>query len=284
MDKYVKTNGIQLHYLDFQGEQPTIVLLHGLSANAHAFDGLIAAGLSPAHRVLSVDLRGRGLSDHPDQGYSMHEHALDVLGLLDALSLDQVILGGHSFGALVTIFMANHFPDRIQKVILMDAAARLHDNVREMVAPSMARLIETFPSFEAYTEKIKAAPYLHGKWYSEMEAYYRADVEDMEGGGVRPRSKLANIRQAIEGALSGGVEWLELIKNVPHPALLLQANEPYHLGAPILPEAYALETVNMLRQGQFAQVGGNHLTMLFGQGAKDIVKAITEFVKKQQQL
>lgn len=279
MDKYVTTNGIQLHYLDFEGEKPTIVLLHGLSANAHAFDGLIAAGLSPAHRVLSVDLRGRGLSDHPEQGYSMQEHAEDILGLLDALGLDQVVLGGHSFGALVTIFMANHFPDRIRKVILMDAAARLHDNVREMVAPSMARLLETFPSFEAYLNKIKAAPYMHGEWYPAMDAYYRADVEDLEGGGVRPRSKLSNIQQAIEGALAGGVEWLELIKQVPQPALLMQANEAYHLGAPILPREYALETVEMLPKGQFAQVGGNHLTMLFGQGAKDIVKAIIEFVK-----
>jgi pimeloyl-ACP methyl ester carboxylesterase len=282
MDKYIKTNGIQLHYLDFEGEKPTIVLLHGLSANAHAFDGLITAGLSPAHRVLSVDLRGRGLSDHPKQGYSMLEHAEDISGLLDALGLDQVILGGHSFGALVTIFMANHFPDRIRKVILMDAAARLHDNVREMVAPSMARLLETFPSFESYIEKIKAAPYLHGEWYPEMDAYYRADVEDLEGGGVRPRSKLSNIQQAIEGALAGGVEWLELIKKVPQPALLLQANEAYHLGAPILPRAYALETVDMLPKGQFVQVGGNHLTMLFGDGAKDIVKAIFEFVKNTQ--
>ncbi|HAK12371.1 MAG TPA: alpha/beta hydrolase, partial [Chitinophagaceae bacterium] len=38
---FVTTNGIQLHYLHFPGDGPTIILMHGLTANAHAFDGLI---------------------------------------------------------------------------------------------------------------------------------------------------------------------------------------------------------------------------------------------------
>ena len=60
MDKYVETNGIRLHYLDHPGEGPTLILMPGLTANAHSFAGLVKGGLAPALHVLALDLRGRG--------------------------------------------------------------------------------------------------------------------------------------------------------------------------------------------------------------------------------
>ncbi len=65
MDQFVSTNGIRLHYLDHPGEGPPLVLMPGLTANAHSFDGLINSGLSPSLRVLALDMRGRGLNDKP---------------------------------------------------------------------------------------------------------------------------------------------------------------------------------------------------------------------------
>jgi pimeloyl-ACP methyl ester carboxylesterase len=99
----VRVNDIQLHYLDHPGGDPPLVLMPGLTANAYSFDGLINAGLSSALRVLALDLRGRGLSDKPDSGYSMADHAADVLGLLNALEFQRVVLGGHSFWGLLTL-------------------------------------------------------------------------------------------------------------------------------------------------------------------------------------
>jgi pimeloyl-ACP methyl ester carboxylesterase len=54
MDRYIDTNGIRLHYLDYPGDGPILILMHGLTANAHAFEGLIRAGLSPQLRVLGM--------------------------------------------------------------------------------------------------------------------------------------------------------------------------------------------------------------------------------------
>ncbi|MGH9839795.1 MAG: alpha/beta fold hydrolase, partial [Blastocatellia bacterium] len=85
MDRFAQVNGIRLHYLDHNGGQPALVFLPGLTANARAFDSVIAAGPSPQFRVLALDLRGRGLSDKPATGYSIAEHAADVIALLDAL-------------------------------------------------------------------------------------------------------------------------------------------------------------------------------------------------------
>ena len=84
-DCFVETNGIRLHYLDHEGEGRVLVLIPGLTANAHSFDGLVTAGLTKLGHVLALDMRGRGLSEAPASGYSIEDHGRDVLGLLDAL-------------------------------------------------------------------------------------------------------------------------------------------------------------------------------------------------------
>ncbi|HYF61884.1 MAG TPA: alpha/beta fold hydrolase, partial [Herpetosiphonaceae bacterium] len=146
---FVETNGIRLHYLD-RGAGPAMLLLPGLSANARAFDGLVAAGLTDHFRVIAPDLRGRGLSDRP-ASYTLAEHAADVLGLLDALGLERVILGGHSFGGLMTLFLAAQAPERFPRLIVLDAALRLAGAAtRAAIQPSLVRLGQTWPSWADY--------------------------------------------------------------------------------------------------------------------------------------
>ena len=106
--KTIQTNHINIHYLDSETAGETIILMHGLTANAHTFDGLLKEGLGKKYRIISVDLRGRGLSDKPTEGYTMKDHAQDILGLMDILGLEKCIIGGHSFGALLTFYMAFH--------------------------------------------------------------------------------------------------------------------------------------------------------------------------------
>ena len=141
IDRYASANGIRIHLLDHLGGEPPIVLLPGITANLHNFDGLIDAGLAPRFRVVGLDLRGRGLSDKPAQGYSIAEHAADVIGVLDALGLDRVVLGGHSFGALLTAYIAARQPERVSHTILIDIALTPADpRVGEAIRPSLERL------------------------------------------------------------------------------------------------------------------------------------------------
>src|SRR5512133_209779 len=136
-DRFVDAGGLKIHYLDVAGGDPPLVLLHGLSANAHSFGGLIAAGLAPTFRIIAPDLRGRGRSDKPATGYAMADHARDVVALLDALGLDRVVLGGHSFGAFLATFVAAHSPERVGRLIAIDAALTLNPKVGEMLKPSL---------------------------------------------------------------------------------------------------------------------------------------------------
>ena len=273
----IASNGINLHYLEYPGKGPTILLMHGLTANAHAFDGLVAAGLSPKFRVISVDLRGRGLSDKPGRGYTIPNHAKDIIGLLDHLGLEKVIMGGHSFGGLLTVFMAKKYPKRVDKMLLLDAAAQMHPNTREMLGPAMGRLGQTYPSFGVYLDKIKAAPY-NTFWDKQMESYYMADVQVHPDGSVTPRSQPKHMAEAVFNVLKQ--PWPFFLNKLHKPALLVNAPGIYTLGAALLPEENALETCRLMQNCQYVTVAGNHHTMLYGEGAKQTVKAIKKFLKE----
>jgi len=282
MDRYVQTNGIQLHYLEHPGAEPTLVLMPGLTANAHAFDGLIEAGLSPQFRVLALDLRGRGLSDAPPTGYTMADHAADVLGLLDARGLERVVLGGHSFGGLLTLYLAAYYPERVAKLLILDAGAELHPNTREMLQPALARLGRTLPSWDAYLDAMRQAPYLHGWWHPTIERYYQADIQIAADGSVRARSRPDAIAAAMDGALNE--PWWQHVQRIQQPTLLLNALGPYGLAGapPLLPAEQAQATAAALQNAQYGVVPGNHMTMLFGDGAVHIVDKITAFLSINQ--
>ena len=271
---YLETNGIRLHYLDFANNGPTMIMMHGLTANAHAFDGLVAAGLDKHFNLISVDLRGRGLSDHPPFNYTMEDHAEDILGLMDHLKDDQFILCGHSFGGLLGYYLAASYPKRVSKLIALDAAARMNPHAAEMLAYRLGTLDIRYPSMAEYLTEVQAAPY-NTFWSSTMKSYYNADVRPHEKGGVTPRPQLANIIQASMGVAA--IPWPDLIKDVQAPVLLVNAPEEYAMGMPLLPSELAEETLEILPHGKMITVDGNHQTMLYGEGATQICDAIVSF-------
>ncbi|MGB4839030.1 MAG: alpha/beta hydrolase [Saprospiraceae bacterium] len=270
--QFIKANGIKIHYLEYKGKEPTVILLHGLTANAWSFAGIFNTGFK--HRVLAIDLRGRGESEKPDTGYTMKDHANDIIGLMDALNIKKAILGGHSYGALLSIYIAYHFPNRVDKIILIDAAARMHPDTREMIGPSVARLSLTWPDFETYLNSIRSAEYIGDQWHSDMELYYKADVTLAENGTLVTKSNSDHIQAAVQDIYEIGAKWLDYISGLEHESILLNGTGIYALGAPILPQELAMETVNLMKNCVYENIPGNHLTMLYGDGAFKIAKSI----------
>jgi pimeloyl-ACP methyl ester carboxylesterase len=277
MGQFAQVNGIRLHYLDHRGDGPNLVLMPGLTANANSFDGLIANGLDQTHRVLALDLRGRGKSDKPASGYSLSEHAKDVIGLLDSLGIDQVIMGGHSFGGLMSFFMASVYPDRVSRLVVMDAAGAMHPDTRAMIQPSIDRLGKVIPSWEDYLAFVKMMPFFRDWWDPAIESYFRADIKTLDGGMVIPQSRPEAIIEAVDNVLAE--PWFEHLSKISQPTLLLNALGSFGLpGAPpLLPREQAMETVNALANCRYAEVPGNHITMLYGAGAGKIVEEIVRF-------
>lgn len=279
-DHLISTNRINLNYVDYEAEgKPTLILLHGITANAHAFDGLVKHGLNDHFHLISADLRGRGQSDKPAFGYAMADHARDIIGLLDHLGIEKATLCGHSFGGLLSAYLAANYPERISGIILLDAAAELNPLATRMLTPVFSRLGNTYPSFEAFLDNMKKAPQ-NTFWEDVMESYYAADVYTNKDGTVSTNSNLANIMAVAMGVVS--VSWSYIFEQVRQPAILINAVDPYTLGEVLLPGYKAMETVAMMPHAEYAIVNGNHHTMLYGENARKVVATILRFWKKYQ--
>lgn len=278
---FAQTNGIRLHYLDHGGDGPPLVLFHGLSANAHFFDALVEDGLGKGFRVIAVDLRGRGLSDKPATGYSIENHVDDVVGLLDHLGLEAVHVGGHSFGGLCVYDLVSRHPARVQRCIVLDTPPAIGETIVEQVRPALKRLDETVPSFDAYLLSMQAQPFFEGWWDPRIEAYYRADVEELADGSVRARASSDAIGQAVEAAAA--TDWRSRIREVRMPTLFIRAVGPYGPpGYPAMcqPEA-AMETLDILSDGRLVEVEGNHMTAFWGNRAQRVADTITGFLTEE---
>src|ERR1700730_11062955 len=121
VSKFVKANRLRLHYLDFGNPaKPSLFCIHGLSGNAHAFDGL-APHMADAYRVMSLDVRGRRDTERGAPGDYRHEdHVSDVVAALEALHIDRVTLIGTSMGGIISMMYAGGYPDRVERLVLND--------------------------------------------------------------------------------------------------------------------------------------------------------------------
>lgn len=120
-DAEVVVDGLRLHYLDWGlAGQPPLILLHGLTGNAHNFDR-IAARFADRYHVLAFDIRGRGESDRsPDGVYRLESYRDDLRGIVEALDLGPVGLIGISMGGIIALAFAGAFPDRVTRLALDD--------------------------------------------------------------------------------------------------------------------------------------------------------------------
>jgi pimeloyl-ACP methyl ester carboxylesterase len=201
--KKVNGDGVQINLAIWEGTGKPILCIHGITANCRSWDAL-AEVLAPEYHFMAMDLRGRGQSDKPSQGYSLDYHLKDINCLLDDLGIDRAVIMGHSLGAFIGLAFAAKYPDRTDRLILVDGAGDLSqeqfDEVFMAIKPALERLGQVFASADDYLNKMKAAPYIH-PWSTVIETYYRYELEQVEGGvrtNIDPahiQEEAANIRQ-----------------------------------------------------------------------------------------
>jgi pimeloyl-ACP methyl ester carboxylesterase len=130
----IGTNGIHLHFVE-QGEGPLIVLCHGFPELWYSWRHQLPALSAAGFRAVAVDMRGYGQSDRPEaiDQYTLLHLVGDMVGLLDALGVQQAVIAGHDWGAAVAWHAALLRPDRFRAVI----ALSLPYLQRSPVAPTL---------------------------------------------------------------------------------------------------------------------------------------------------
>jgi pimeloyl-ACP methyl ester carboxylesterase len=115
----VATNGTAL-YVRIGGAGPAVLLLHGFGDTGDMW-APVAARLVKDHTVIVPDLRGMGLSAHPESGYEKKNQAVDIAGLLDALKVQRTDLVTHDIGNMVGYAFAAQYPARVTRWVVIDA-------------------------------------------------------------------------------------------------------------------------------------------------------------------
>ncbi len=116
---YVEANGLRLHYLEYGRGEPALVIVPGITSPAITWE-FVAEALARDRRVLTLDVRGRGLSDKPPSGYGLLEYSQDLAGFIQGVALERPLVLGHSMGARIAAALGATFPGAARALIVVD--------------------------------------------------------------------------------------------------------------------------------------------------------------------
>lgn len=222
-------NGIQLHYQEF-GEGPAFVMIHGITGNLAIWHLEIVPALMSAFRITTYDLRGHGYSDVPPTGYTTADHASDLRQLLDNLGIQRAHVMGHSFGADIALHFTILFPERVDRLVLVEPA---------LAALSPLREREDWVGWKYWRDKLALGGLTvpPEKWY-DPEHLVRASVSLPMMFGFRrgrarraaPLVRLMDTTTAAKDYCETAGMTLEKINQVSHPTLVLYGEQSVFIG------------------------------------------------------
>lgn len=196
--QFIMINGLRLHYLDFgNSAKRPLICIHGLSGNAHNFDGL-AAHLASDYHVISIDARGRGDSQWgPADEYNHTTYSSDLAALIDRLQFPRVSLIGTSMGGMIAMLYAGGYPERVDRIVLNDVGPEADSTGIKRITDYMSTAPVQFASLTAVGE------------------YYRRNYPALR---QMPEHQLLDfVKWAVKPAEQGVLRWKidPAIRNVP---------------------------------------------------------------------
>jgi 4,5:9,10-diseco-3-hydroxy-5,9,17-trioxoandrosta-1(10),2-diene-4-oate hydrolase len=120
-DHYVNAGGIKTRYWSLGNDGPAIILIHGLGASAEIWMHNVAA-LAKDHKVFVPDLPGFGYSEQPPPSFSPFNFASFINNFMEALNILKAYIIGQSLGGGIALQFALQFPQKAEKLVLVDCA------------------------------------------------------------------------------------------------------------------------------------------------------------------
>jgi pimeloyl-ACP methyl ester carboxylesterase len=261
---------------------PTVLGLHGLTANRFSFLPLLEH-LDPQVELVTLDHRGRGLSDKPTAAadYGHRRNAEDAATVLRALGLSEVIVVGQSMGSWVGLELAAHHPDLVSHVVLVDGGyfpdlpvgVTPSEYVDSIMGPGWAaRLGATVPSVEAMLQGFQLHPAFSGIWSAGLEEHLRQGMEVLPDGTARAWcTRVAAVTDSLDYFTPAGhVPYVRAdLALVSCPVTLLRAEAGFSISpetmAPMMSTANCEEFVQALPGLRVETVPGtNHYSIGYG--------------------
>ncbi len=239
---FLQLGALRVHLLD-RGSGRPLLLLHGTGDNARTWD-LLAPSLAESFRVLAMDQRGHGESDWAvPPAYRCEDYLRDLTALIDTLGLEDMILLGHSMGALHASLYTACNPGRVAALIHVDIEPFPPDWNRKYLLGLYKNLPDDYASPEEYAEELaRNAPYARREHLRDLDRWHRTydreilsrfDHYDLRGRLAEIRCPTLVIR-GTESRVLGREAAERMVRALPAGELaeIPKATHPAHLDNP----------------------------------------------------
>ena len=184
----VRADGLDLHYLEWPGDGPPLVLLHATGLLA-ALWAPVAARLAARFHVYALDFPGHGDSGHPVRVWRWETFAEDAQTFIAALGLGQPRVMGHSMGATVAALLAARYPSSVARLALVEPVVMVPEVIgREITLPGVPTAAGTRKRRAVWPDRASMVASYQGRgpfagWEPALLALYAAEgtVERADG-------------------------------------------------------------------------------------------------------
>jgi pimeloyl-ACP methyl ester carboxylesterase/DNA-binding SARP family transcriptional activator len=269
---------VTIHIVDWPGEEPAILAIHGSAGMAHAL-GAVAERLAPTSRFVALDLRGHGFSDKPPSGYSLDHHVEDVLQLIDALELRRPVLLGHSAGGTIAAFVATRAD--VAGLIMLEGMIgdrAFAENAAVQAAPLADALGRSVAGFDAYFKEWLSQQAYTDEAERLLQRWVRYALFPLPDGTYRRRG----LRSALEAEWASiiAADSLGALGRVSCPTLIVRGLEPWLGGRPYFTEGIVEAQLRVAQRAElFVARRSNHSTMI-RDPEPEMIEAIKRFVHR----
>ena len=265
-------SGHKLHYHEWPGEGPNLILLHGSHGYGLTYEW-VAGYLGNRFHIYALDQRGQGDSDKPNGTYAAEEFAQDLHEFMQALGIGQAVIGGHSLGGRVSqVFAASH-PDECRGMILIGG---LHLSNFFQDRDNGARVLQAvcaaFSAPMEFPSREEALAYIRKSRPRDTEESHLHRLEhNMSRDGDTYRFKYDNVR--VAQSLSHQND--DLRPDTPlvqAPVVIMRSTR----GSELTTTAQAEEMAKLWKHGSVVDVEGDYL--LYVTAPEALAKAIETFI------
>jgi pimeloyl-ACP methyl ester carboxylesterase len=232
---------------EWPGDPPVALLLHGIGNYARYWD-FFADAVAGRLRLIATDARGHGESGKPTIEYAPKEFVADAVAVLDALRVERALVVGHSMGGTHAIRLAAAHPDRVERLVIVDAGPEPMPEGSERARRLSLERPERFENAdEALAYLRRTSPgYSEEVYANRMRWLFRADAK-----GVVWRSS----RDALAAIMSSGArgELWGLLHSIRCPVLLVRGTRSNVLSADV-----ARRMIETLSDGRLVELEAGH--------------------------
>lgn len=265
-DRFINVNGLRLHYLEWGAEgKPPFIMLHGGSAYAHWWD-LVAPAFANDFRVIALDQRGHGDSQHADPpAYATRHYLADLHAFVSALGLRKPVLMGHSMGGHNSLIYATQHASELAALILVDTDATYPERAVEFLHKLGEKPAKIFDSFAEAISRFQLLPretLISPEKLRALASFAFRELPDGKWTSKLDRKTL--FREPIDGR--------PFLPQITCPTLIVRAQH-----TPVLSMEKLERLVNPLPNGRWVEVPDtNHHVML--DNPDGLVKVVKEFL------